>query len=569
MLFALTLFAGRLVQLQGLQSVRYRTLASQQRSQVAPVPVLRGSVTAAGGAVLAMTVQNDQVFADPGLIPLASRGQVAARLAAPLQMPAAAILGKLEHPTSRDYVLLKNSVSTTTAVTVTALQLPGVALHPFYTRSYPAGDLGANLIGFTHADTVTGQGGTVITGQAGVEEQYNALLTGRPGSEQYEATTSLEPIAGTEVMLRQPRPAGNLQLTIQPDIQYAAEQECRRQVAATKARNCSIIVMQAHTAKILAMAEYPTFSPARPQTVAQTTDIPVADVFAPGSTAKVITVAAALEQGGQTPLSTYRVPDSIVVDGFSFHDAEHHPVARYTVAGILAYSSNDGMVQVVQHVTPQQQYHYLRAFGLGSPSGLGLPGESAGLLQPPAQWNAAAGLAQERYTLSFGQGVAATAVQMASVYATIANGGVRVQPSLVAGTTSAAGQFTAPPAPPRRRVIRAATARELMTILQQVPKVDTKQGEPWGEIAGYTVAAKTGTAQVGPNLSQYGSSYIGIAPASNPQLVVAVNLQDPQNQYFGDAVAGPAFYHVMKFALQTMKIPPDGGTPPYIRLARP
>ena len=165
-------------------------------------------------------------------------------------------------------------------------------------------------------------------------------------------------------------------------------------------------------------------------------------------------------------------------------------------------------------------------------------------------------------------------MQMASIYATIANGGVRVQPTLVAGTTSSDGTYTPARPPAARRVIKAQTARELMTMLQQVPGVDAQAGESWGLISGYTVAAKTGTAQVsgsgqGTCLCQYGSSYIGIAPADNPQLVVAVNIQDPHGKYYGDEVAGPAFFEVMKFALQTMKIAPDYARTPHIRLTAP
>jgi cell division protein FtsI (penicillin-binding protein 3) len=292
----------------------------------------------------------------------------------------------------------------------------------------------------------------------------------------------------------------------------------------------------------------------------------VQNVFQPGSTAKVITAAAALEHGGQTPMSSYTVPDQIVVDGFGFHDGEYHPTARYTIAGIVANSLNDGMVQVVQHVSPQLQYQYFRAFGIGEPTGLNLPGESQGILPLPADWSG-----DTRYTLSFGQGVDVTAVQMASVYATIANGGVRVEPSIVAGTTNGDRTFTPAPAPRRTRVLEPKTARELMAILQQVPGIDAQGGEPWGVIPGYSIAAKTGTAQVAAPgqrcLCQYGSSYIGIAPASDPQIVVAVNVQDPtRGSYFGDAVAGPVFYRVAKFALQTLQIPPDMGKPPHVRL---
>jgi cell division protein FtsI (penicillin-binding protein 3) len=331
--------------------------------------------------------------------------------------------------------------------------------------------------------------------------------------------------------------------------------------------------MRPHTGDILAMAQYPTFNPGKPVTsLADTHNIAVFNAFAPGSTLKPLTVAADLEKGGQTPMSTYRVPDQIDVHGFHFHDAEAHPTGRYTVAGILAKSLNDGMVQVVQHITPMEQYNYLRAFGLGSLSGLGLPGESAGLLTKPGSKNY---WADQPYELSFGQGIGVTAIQMASVYATIANGGVRVQPSLVAGTTTSSGKFSRARPSPRHRVIKASTAQALMRIMQQVPIVDNNLGEPWGLIAGYPVASKTGTAQVSDSkvckgLCQYGSSYIGIAPAQDPQLVVAVNVQDPRaHGYYGDEVAGPVFFNVMKFALQTLKIPPTDARAPHIRLTRP
>ena len=193
-------------------------------------------------------------------------------------------------------------------------------------------------------------------------------------------------------------------------------------------------------------------------------------------------------------MSPYTVPEQITVGGaYTFHDADPHPTERLTLAGVLAHSSNVGMVQVAQHISPQVQYQYFRAFGIGAPSGLPLPGTSPGLLVPLSQY-----WGQERYTLAFGQGVSVTAVQMASVYATIANGGVRVQPTIVAGTTSADGRFVPAPPPHRQRVLKPKTAAELIAILQQVPMLDaTLAFEPWGEIPGYSIAAKTGTAQVG------------------------------------------------------------------------
>jgi cell division protein FtsI (penicillin-binding protein 3) len=568
----LALFAARLVQLQGLHWSQYRALAQQQMLPPQPIsiPVVRGSITSSDGTVLAMTVQTDVVYADPAQIKPAQRPRVAAALAGPLGMPQPVIQALLDYPTSPQYVVLKRNVPAATGARITALRLPGIAETPSYSRTYPNGDLAANLVGFTNAGgNGNGNGNGDVTGAAGIEQEYNSLLAGRDGSEEVEMGPTQQPIPATETVVKQPVPGDSLRLTLNANIQWYAEQQCAAEVKAAHARNCSIVVMDPHTGRVLALAQYPTFSPSAPTSVAATADIPVQNVFQPGSTAKIITAAAALERGGQTPMSTYTVPDQIMVDGFSFHDGEYHATAKFTIAGIIANSFNDGMVQVVQHVSPQIQYQYFKAFGIGEPTGLNLPGESAGLLPAPSQW-----WGDERYTLSFGQGVAVNAVQMASVYATIANGGLRVQPSVVAGTVSDTGTFTPAPAPRQTRVLEPKTASELMAILQQVPFIDNKGGEPWGIIPGYSIAAKTGTAQVpAPGkscLCQYGASYIGIAPASDPQLVVAVNVQDPtKGGYFGDEVAGPVFYHVAKFALQTLRIPPDGAKRPRLTLMVP
>jgi cell division protein FtsI (penicillin-binding protein 3) len=570
--FALSLFAGRLVQLQGLEGTRYQNLADQQRVQTVGIPAVRGNITAADGTPLAQTLQTDQVFADPKLMTAEQEPQVAAALAAPLGMTQAAILHLIQNPGSPQYQLLKQSVPAQTGNRISALSLPGsnvghlpgIGIKQTYSTEYPNGDLAASLIGFTDTD----HAGNLV-GESGLAEQYNSLLAGRAGSEAMQMTSSGQPIPlGTDT-LKPTEPGRSLRLTILPAIQYSAEQACRQRVRLTRAAYCTAVVMQPRTGQIFALAQYPTFNPAHPASVAATTDSTVASVFQPGSTAKTITVAAALERGGQTLKSPYTVPYQITVHGYPFHDAELHPTEHLTMAGILAESSNVGMVQVVKHVPPKVQYGYLHAFGLGQPTGLGLPGSSNGILPAPSRW-----WGDSRYTLAFGQGVAVNAVQMASVYATIANGGVRVQPSIVVGTAPLGGTLTPAPAPPKRRVIQAKTARELIGVLQQVPKWDAEGGVPWGEIAGYPVAAKTGTAQEWDParhcLCNYGSSYIGIVPANNPKLVVAINVQDPKSSaYFGDEVAGPIFYQVTRTALQTLKIPPNYVKPPYVRLTAP
>jgi cell division protein FtsI (penicillin-binding protein 3) len=560
--FVLTLFAGRLIQIQGMESGTYKQLAEQERLDTISLPAMRGTITGANGQILAMTIQTYTVTADPQQV--TDMPQAARELAGPLGMPATQILNLLQHPPSAEYVLLARGVSLQSGDTINALQLAGVYLSATYARAYPDGDATANVVGFTNVSQ-----SDVISGQAGIEESYNNLLSGTPGSEQVEVGGG-EPIPGTETSYTSAVNGSSIRLTIVPALQFEAQQACEQRVQQMHAKDCTVVIIQPKTGNILAMAQWPTYSQATLTNVAQATDIPLQDEFEPGSTAKVITAAAAFEHGGQTPMSSYYIPYSILEGGQVIHDAEWSPGEYYTIAGIIANSSNIGMSQVANHVSPQIQYEYLRNFGLGEPTGLNLPGSTIGDLPPPSEW-----WPDERYTLSFGQGIAVNAVQMASVYATIANGGVRVQPRLVAGITSPSGQYTPAAPSPSRRVIKTTTARQLVQILQQVPGVDQEVDQPWGIIPGYAIASKTGTSnEAGPGcaLCEYGSSYIGMAPGNDPQVVVAVNVQDPDKKYgyFGDVVAGPVFYHVMEFAVQTLQIQPQPGlVAPNVRLNAP
>jgi cell division protein FtsI (penicillin-binding protein 3) len=580
----LSLFAGRLLQLQGMDYGKYRSIAQRQRLQNIQIPAFRGSIEGADGRPLAMTVQADLVFADPtqmtapGQAPENVRARYAAELSGPLGMSAGSVLSVLDHPTSPRYVKLEDGVSTAAVDRINALNIPGIGMDPEFHRVYPDGQLAAELLGFTSVD-----GAGTLHGEAGLEYAYNSLLAGRSGNQDVEMGAGNQPIPMAEDRVVPAVPGKSLRLTILPDLQWQAEQACADRVRAVKADSCTAVVMNPRTGQLLALASEPSFNPNDPISASNTGGDPaVANVFEPGSTAKVITAAAAMEHGGQTVASPYTVPYSIVVDGYPFHDADPHPAERLTLAGILVHSSNVGMVQVAQHVSPQVQYEYYKAFGIGASSGLNLPGEDPGILSSPASW-----WGNQRYTLAFGQGVAINAVQLASVYATIANGGVRVQPSVIAGdfsgsdTANAAGpagtagasgsSFTPAPASPRHRVIEPQTAAAFLRMLQWVPKLDIG---PWGVIPGYPIAAKTGTAQRSdPScgcLRGYNSSYVGIAPANNPQVVVAVVVQNPRStNYYGNAVAGPVFHDIMQSALETLKIPPSGDKTPAVRLTAP
>jgi cell division protein FtsI (penicillin-binding protein 3) len=573
----LTLFAGRLVQIQGLDSASYKTAANLEKQKKTVLPALRGTVYSSDHHILAMTTETYQITADPPLITKVPLATVAQQLSGPLGEPAAKILNLLQHPTSAQYVQLATRVSVANDQKIEALSVynAGVYDTASYAMAYPDGEATANVVGFANVHHQTG----VISGQAGVEQEYNKLLTGTTGSEEYEYDPNGEQIPGS----LQETPAQNgdsIKLTINSVLQYDAMKACEAEVDKSQAKSCTAVIMQPKTGDVLAMAQWPTWDQNTLTDVADATDMPDQWQFTPGSTAKVITAAAAFEHGGKTPMSTYHIPYQIYRGGQYIRDAEYSGNENYTIAGIIANSSNVGMSEVDASVPPQTQYDYLRNFGLAEPTGLGLPGEATGELAPPSKW-----AADERYTLAYGQGIAVNAIQMASVYATIANNGVRVTPRLVEGTYNAAGQYT-PAAPSKsRQVIQPKTAKELIPILQQVPGVDETANQPWGIIPGYAVASKTGTANepassvegascpTGNPLCIYGASYIGMAPGNGPQVVVAVNVQDPNksNQdYFGDMVAGPVFYNAMENAIAELGIQPQPGlVPPDVRLNAP
>jgi cell division protein FtsI (penicillin-binding protein 3) len=248
--------------------------------------------------------------------------------------------------------------------------------------------------------------------------------------------------------------------------------------------------------------------------------------------------------------------------GFTFHDAEEHGVERLTLAGVLAKSSNIGTIQVARRLGEAKLYHYLRAYGFGAPTGVGLPGDGTGLLPRLRNWGAST-----LPTVAFGQGVGVTALQVASVYATIANGGVRVTPNLVAGTVDPDGTVTPEPEPERHRVISARTAQQVSDMLEAV--TSNEGTAPLARIPGYRIAGKTGTAQRPNNAggySGYTASFVGYAPADDPKLLVSVVLQNPRSGHFGGLVAAPVFQKVMAFALQSLRIPPTGTKPPVARL---
>jgi cell division protein FtsI (penicillin-binding protein 3) len=556
--FLLSLFAGRLVQLQTIESGKYTAEAMRQRMQEIELPAVRGDITDAQGHPLAMTVEARAIYADPSLIEAGRRQAVVNALAPTLGLNPATLMKQVSKPDTR-FVYLAHGVRPDQARLITSWDLPGIGTLPEYRREYPNDSLAASVIGFVND---TGKGA------AGLESSMNDVLAGRAGWQRVEISLEGQHIPMGEDQKRPSVPGRGLRLTLQRDLQFKAQEAIEKQVKASRAESGSVIVMDPRTGKMLAMASAPGFDPNRyGESDRSRWGSPlVQDAYEPGSTGKVVTAAAVMEHGGVTKTTPYTVPDKIRKYDVEFHDSHPHAPERLTFAGVLAKSSNVGTIMASESISAQRLYGTLRDFGFGQPTGLPLPGETSGLLPPPSKWSGT-----DRYSIAFGQTASVTAVQMASVYATIANGGVRVAPTLVEGTVGENDAFTPAPPPARRQVISAKTAREISDMLEGVT---TGEGTaPKAQIPGYRVAGKTGTAEnVNPRCGcykggGYTASFAGFAPADDPRLVVQVVLRNPKrgSHYGGDAAA-PVFKDVMSFALQSEKIPPTGSRPPIIQI---
>ncbi|HEU0132244.1 MAG TPA: penicillin-binding protein 2 [Mycobacteriales bacterium] len=550
----LTVLAGRLVQLQGLESTAYAAKAEQQRLRKVELAAARGSILDRDGEPLAMNVDARAVYADPKLVldPDAS----ARKLAPLLRVAPADLAEKLRRRTR--FVYLARGVDPEVARNVLALKVPGVGTLPETRRVYPNGGLGAAIVGFV---------GREGDGLGGIEYALEKDLAGKPGEELVEEDTQGRQIPAGEHRTTPPVAGVSQVLTIDRDIQWQAEHVLAEQVAKTHAKSGQIVVMDVRTGEIYALAVAPSFDPNKPTAAPpeRRGNPALSTVYEPGSVNKVITAAAAIETGLMTPETPVTVPPSIRIADHTFTDAHAHGTEHLTFAGVLAESSNIGTIGVAQRLGKDRLYEYLRRFGLGERTGIRFPGESPGLLpQPEDWWGTAMG------TIPIGQGVAATSIQVAAAYAAIANGGVRVQPSLVKGSLDANGHLVPAPAPKQTRAVSPRTASQVTRMLEAVVSKDGTA--PMAAIDGYRVAGKTGTARKvrtdGRGYAGYVASFVGFAPADAPRLVVEVVLDDPV-PIFGGLVSAPVFRTVMGFALGALRVPPTGRAAPPVRLRLP
>jgi len=551
LLMVVTVVAGRIIDLQAIKGPALAASAEKSRSRTVTLPADRGDITDRNGVPLATTVSAVNITVDQTMVkdPAENAAALQKVLGGSLEPLEASMDGK------RRFAYVAKAVTPETWAKVKELSLPGIFSEPTSLRVYPAGPVAANVIGFVRQNDGTGAGG--------LEWGLNKYLAGTAGSSTRQVSGSGTTIPTAEEDGVAPVAGQSVKLTVDRDIQWMAQDTLAKQVAYARADSGTVVVMDPKTGRILALATVPTFDPnsAAEAAAADRGNRALSDVFEPGSTSKVMTLAAVIEEGKATALSRMTIPPVLKRPAKTWHDHDPHGTLRLTVNGVLAKSSNIGTIMAAERIGGDKLYSYLKKFGMGSPTGLQFPGESTGRVPAPKDWSATT-----FGTLAFGQGLSVNAVQAASVYATLANGGVRVTPSLVEGYTSPEGTFTPAPAPAETRVVSEKTASTMMKMLESV--VSEEGTAPKAAIPGYRVAGKTGTAdRVDESCGcyrGYTASFIGVAPADDPALVVAVFLENPRNGHYGGVLAGPVFKQVMTYALQQLRVAPTGTARPRI-----
>ncbi|MEU4885012.1 peptidoglycan D,D-transpeptidase FtsI family protein [Streptomyces xinghaiensis] len=572
-------FVVRLLQVQAVEADTYAAKSRVNRYITHTIAAERGSITDRSGGELATTVDAYDIIGDPYLFTPEQSGsrdapERAAELLAPiLERDEDGLAEKLSAGDSRYAVLarrqspqvwqqikdLRDGFAEKAGSGGESNPLAGIYQEPHSKRIYPNRELAAGILGFVNAE---GRGG------GGLEAKLDKELAGEPGKITYAHSGGRR--VPTESAREQPAvPGSDVRLTIDRDLQWAAQRAITEQVRTSGAQRGYVVVQDTRTGEILALANAPGFDPNDISAAGTGLGNPaLQDAYEPGSTSKVMSMAAVLEEGAATPGTHVTVPNRLHRADRLFADDVDHPTWYLTLNGVLAKSSNLGTILAVEQLGTTQKeankvlHSYLRKFGIGRPTGLGYPGETPGILAKPEDWSAS-----QQYTIPFGQGLSINAVQAASVYSTIANGGVRVEPTLVRGTTGPDGRFTPAPEPRATRVISEKTAKTLARMLESVVGSEEGTGTK-ARIPGYRVAGKTGTSnRVDPDTGRYNgytASFAGFAPADRPRVTVYCAVQDPdpdKGSYFGGQVCGPVYKQVTEFALKSLKVAPTGADP--------
>lgn len=555
----LSLFTWQLVKVQWIQADEIAQKATNNRLSTSKVPAARGEITDSAGTVLARSVERRDVAGDPvaakSFRERSTNGKpkgidgVSQELARILGGDAAEIRATFERADARGsrFVYLAKDISPAQWSQIRALDLPGITSEQVQKREYPQGTALAPLLGSVNAQDVP---------SGGIEQMLNTTLQGKAGLHQVERARNGSEIATGENLDRKPVAGRGAKLTIDSDLQWFAQNELAAQVKSSKAVSGEIVVAD-KAGNILVAASYPSFdnndmSTAKSENLQNRA---FTDTFEPGSTQKMVTAGAVLEEGIMTPKSHVEVPPSLKRAGRPFHDSHPHPTEYLTLAGVIAQSSNIGTILAGEKLPKEKLYTYMKKFGLGEATGIGFPGESTGIVPKVSTWKG-----DTWYTIMFGQGLASSAVQQVGLFQAIANGGVREPLKLVSEVQGGDGAMQ-PYTDERKstRVFSAKTSKELVGMMQGVV---TKDGSaPKAAVPGYDVAGKTSTAErydsVKGGYDGVTAGFIGMAPAKDPQLIVSVTLQRPQAGTFGGDLAAPVFSKVMAEALRQRKIPPN------------
>ncbi|KAB1949436.1 MULTISPECIES: peptidoglycan D,D-transpeptidase FtsI family protein [Brevibacterium] len=546
----------RLVSIQGMDSMKLAEKALSNRLVTRTLPAERGQILAADGTVLADSVSRYQLVVDQQNVAqyevdgeLVGAWGAAEALSKPLKTDPGVLYPKLVG--DKRWNPVAKGLTAETWREVKKLGVLGISAEEYAVRSYPAGGVAGNLVGFLSSDG---------TAQAGLEMAYDEELSGTDGQQQYERGARGEIIPLGDNNMKDAVDGQGLQTTIDPDLQYYAQQAIEEQRKKHKAESASIVIKEVKTGRIITAADAPTVDPNSPGKVDgdDRGSRIFTDIFEPGSTAKMVTAAALLDQGLVTPEQEFTVPDTWTApNDEEFRDSHDHPDEKLTFAGILAESSNTGTILAGKELTEAQRYAYMKKFGFGSSSGIGFPAETAGILHPYEEWDG-----RTKYTVMFGQGVAANALQTTDVISTIANGGVHVPSRLVDGMITPNGRTISTPAGEKERVVSEKAADETLRMLEGVVAEGTGKS---AQVSGYRVAGKTGTAQApaaeGGGYDGYTASFVGVLPAEDPQLAISVTLQRPRKGYYGGQAAAPVFSDVAGFAMRHLKIPPSTEKP--------
>lgn len=539
-LVAALLFAGlvglaaRAVYLQVLNADYLQSQGNARHSRVVKDNSHRGMILDRNGAPLAVSTPVDSVWAHPATL-TESRERWPA-LGALLELSAKEIAQLLARNAEREFVYLRRHVTPEVAERIAALGIPGVSLLREYRRYYPLGPVAGHVLGFTNVDD---------QGQEGIELAYDAWLRAVPGAKRV-----LKDLQGNAVemveSLTLPTPGKDLVVSLDRRIQYLAYRELRAAVETHRARAGSAVVLDARSGEVLALVNEPDFNPNNRGSLRSQVfrNRAITDLYEPGSTLKPFTVAAALESGKFSPRSVIdTAPGLVRVGNKTIHDA--HNYGALTVAGVIEKSSNVGATKIALALNKTALWEMLRRAGFGETTGVRLPGESAGLLNPPSSW-----VAVDQASIAYGYGISVTPLQVARAYAVLANEGAALPLTVLRREAPVTGT----------RVLSGATARELGAMLELA--VDGRGTGRLARVADYRVAGKTGTArkltEQGYSEERYLAWFAGFAPASHPRLVMVVLLDEPRaGGYFGGEVAAPVFAHVMAGALRLLDIPPD------------